>query len=209
LRALEVNVGVAIEFGRMDESSAYLDESLLLVREFGDPVRLSNVFNLGANVALYAGNWDDAVVACKRGLALRADLPESNVGTLPSNLAFALAMKNDARRALAVCEETLDLQLRLADAQGVAYALVPTAQVTAPSNPERAAVLLHMSGELARSHGFTFARFELSAHQQASAMVAELIGGEVTDQEIADITPESAVELGRQAIEHARALADA
>jgi hypothetical protein len=200
LRALDVNVSLAIEFDRMDEARVYLDESLILARELGSPVRLCDVFNRLAALALNTGEWDAAAAACQQGLALRADLPDSHVGLTLTNLAFALAMKNDAPRALEACAENLELQSRLADGLGVACVLVPIAYVTARTDPEGAASVLRAAAELARIHGSTFDRFELSVYEQTSDLVAELIGRDVRDTPLPEASLESAVELGRQAI---------
>jgi predicted ATPase/DNA-binding SARP family transcriptional activator len=204
LRALEVNVSLAIEFDRMDEARVYLDESLILARELGSPVRLCDVFNRLAALALNTGEWDAAAAACRQGLALRADLPESHVGMTLTNLAFALAMKNDAARALDACEENLELQARLADGPGVACVLVPIAYVTARTDPDGAASVLRAAAELARTHGYRFNRFELSVYEQTSDLVAELIGRDVRDIPLPEVSLASAVELGRRAILHAR-----
>jgi len=208
LRALDVNGSVAIELDHIDEARAYLDESLTLARDLGNPVRLADVFSKVATLALNEGDWDAAVAASEQGLALRADLPESHVGMLLTLLAFSLAMRNDVRRELGVCEESLELQSELADAVGVACVLLPIAYVTVQTDTHGAASLVRVAAELARTHGYAFDRFESSVHEQTCAAIAELIGREVLDERPADVSLESAVDLGRRAIAQARLIGD-
>jgi predicted ATPase len=205
LRALQMNASLAIELDRMDEARAHLDESVILAREFGDPVRLSDVFTAVATLALNTGEWEAAVTAAEQGLELRVELPESHVGILLSLLAFGLAMSNDARGALEVCEENLELQSRLADAAGLASVLLPIAHVTVWTDAERAAMLLQAAAELARANGFAFDRFEESVYEETSASVSDLTGRDVRETTLPDVTLERAVELCREAIELAKA----
>jgi predicted ATPase/class 3 adenylate cyclase len=204
LRALEVGTTVAIERDRLDAAHSYVDESFVLAQELGNPVRLADVFNRVGTLAFHEGDWDAAAAACRQALTLRADLPDSHVAMALTNLAFALAMKNDARKTLDVCEETLELELRLADAVGVACVLIPIAYVTVRAAPERAGTLLRAAAELARLHGYAFDRFERSVYERVSAMVAELTAPERLNDELPSPGLESAVELGRLAIAQAR-----
>ena len=206
LRALDVAAGVALEFERFEEARTYLDESLTLARALGNPVRLTDVFARLARIALETGDWDAAVAACKEALALRADLPDTHVSLTLTQLAFALAMRNDTSAALDACEESLELEWRLADAMGVAYALVPIAYVTARSDPECAATLVRAVSQLTGLHGFALERFEMSVYEQTCGLVEERIGREVLDAPRADISLDSAVDLGRRAIARARVI---
>jgi hypothetical protein len=65
-----------------------------------------------------------------------------------------------------------------------------------------------VAAELARTHGYAFDRFESSVHEQTCAAIAELIGREVLDERPADVSLESAVDLGRRAIAQARLIGD-
>jgi len=208
LRALDVAVGVEMAFERLDEARALVNEYLVLAREFEDPVRIADVSNRVATLALERGEWSDAVAACEEGLLRRADLPASHVGMLLASLALALAMASDVDRALDASAESLELASRLADATGVACALLPITYLAARSDPARAGPLVLTLARLARLGSVWFERFEQSVHEQTLTMIGEIVNGGTLDESTADVDLEAAAELGRREVMEMRASSD-
>jgi tetratricopeptide (TPR) repeat protein len=160
IRAHVVLLSTLINLGRFDEAGRWLpalEELLASARAAGLAVDLEAMYFdlLRAHVALATERWQEAIEACAACLAMPGAASGYGRGVALNLLALAAAHGGDPERVHAAALESLELNGRLGNGDGVSVALLAAALALLDLAPPAAEAMLVMSERLRVENGFT------------------------------------------------------
>jgi tetratricopeptide (TPR) repeat protein len=142
-KALNGAAMLASERGDYSAAGRFLEESLAIAEQLGDPHRMGVASSNLGNLALYEARWDDARSRYGRALELYRDVSPRDEAITLENLGLVAAGAGDLDAAVKLLEEAIELSARHEAPREVASASLDLAWVLlARGDLERAHDLL-------------------------------------------------------------------